>query len=1804
MAINDPIYIDGLNANPSPQQSIDPVTPPEDSLISIDTQSYNNSPVLTPEVAERRAGKFKYGLDEILNKSQEQIFQNINDGEENDIRVQAAGAVDEKKLLETQKVIQQVTENKGKPLTFEEADGLVQIIAHMSKKTDPASVLEEAYGKQFMATLDRTAEQNPDNVLTEAKRINPEVIATAMQEKSTLVTKREFAQSLVENIEGEIANQGWVPFLADAAKGFVPGYNDVKLRGNADVGIFAGIGLGQNLEEQRKSLLRLPFEDYKIKLNEIATKLRADNPQIAAEFVKSVVGMSSDDVFLQTGGSAVDLATSGYGKAGIKAAGGVRGIARRLGTSQADKTLSDALKATDDMSKAAANPDISRSGIHAAAGDLKESAVVKATGNIAGDLVPDSPVATKHALEALPSTLRTDLTDIAANPGRHGQEIVNRISESATKVDSMLTDAIEYGQKIDRLPEVMATENGVRVLIEYIKDAYPSLRNAILDVTRPYREAVSNTYLADMHLGKGDGTYFSSRTVAENFIKYHGIKGDILEGTDTARKASQDVFYVPRKAIEKNEDFGYAFKDGKVHFYKDAANQVTIDHSITPKEGYVPVTVDDRGRLNVGKTSYQEKLDQIAIQVDGEIFTGKSPREALDKYNQAYGRKNDPKKFQEGYVTSDGRFVTSPELPDMARQRTSVEQQGLGYYIKVTKPLNETDKVIRDLIAETKNTQIPDSKLNQFINGFREGGGGKIRTPQDVLSRAEMNNRITAVEAPKLYFELMKENAKEIRSLFNSRFLPAGRKRWEDFMRVVEAAQDIPDPLLPKNKGYFFKDPAEFENYYQTNMGYLPDQGTIAAYFEFKRGMEVDRIFRNIAEHRNQQRLGAETHAIIGNGVDGKPIKSAEFSGVEHKQFPSGSTDNIVVMGDKMGEEKLYDVSKMNTKQKKDFDDGIKSGAYRLIEMFNPELRELNGFGDIIGDARVRYVLTKTAESRELDWNHIPRRGGGHLQYDYDHYIKQANVRYDNVGNKYWYEGDTTLMPIQIRAMGSKVAGHLDEVRKLLKGENEEAARLYSNKNLHIDWDTVKGWFSEGKDETGKFRAARLNLDERIQVVSKNKSIMQVDKELERKYGVNSTNFKNGTKEGSLARLNQVEFSGERDSWDVFTLEDKGSRGKPLYQIAPAKTVDPITTMNRGLQRIAHSNFMDDYKTMSVEHWLKQASKYLDASDSEIWGSPYFHYNQPKWKGDVPEEIKGSLLASKYHTDQLVGTPSATEASLHSGVQKLQDMLYNKVSPKATVPSWLLPTLKDPLAFGRSIAFDFKLGLFNLPQFIVQANNYANIYGIAGHRYATPGAYAAQLHFWSRVNSNENIMKWMDEMASKLDVPGASKWKPGEFLEAKRELDLTGFGKTGGEYAALDNPNSTKVVGNAIDTFLDWGRTPFKLGEENAKYGAWYTAFKEFRDKNPVGAISQADRSEILRRADLLNVNMSRASSSAIHQGIWSVPTQFYTYQIRLLEMFLGNRITGEERMRMFKVNALLYGVPMAGGLTGLPVADWLNQKALENGYVVGDNYFHDMLMQGVPSAIGAIVTGEGDPKKGINFDFGNRFGTKGLEMLGGMGEAKPMLDMLGGPLWSIIKGTVEQSDGFTRAMISMMKGDGDVFPMTTEDIVDVFKEISTVNTAWRTLAAINTGRWISKKEAYLTDTSGASAVFSAITGLKDQRINDLTTMSNSIKQQGEYEKAVEKQFLQEYRRGVLAQKDNNTEQAQKFFTRAQAWLAVGGYREDRVSSLLQKAISENQSVLEKVSFDFYVKKAPQSKIDARREGMKKLENIKERQEN
>src|SRR6266481_1500036 len=65
----------------------------------------DSPPTYSPETLESRSTRFKYGLGDLLQKTKDDIYQNLQDGKEGELRTQAASMIDERKRQATEKLI-------------------------------------------------------------------------------------------------------------------------------------------------------------------------------------------------------------------------------------------------------------------------------------------------------------------------------------------------------------------------------------------------------------------------------------------------------------------------------------------------------------------------------------------------------------------------------------------------------------------------------------------------------------------------------------------------------------------------------------------------------------------------------------------------------------------------------------------------------------------------------------------------------------------------------------------------------------------------------------------------------------------------------------------------------------------------------------------------------------------------------------------------------------------------------------------------------------------------------------------------------------------------------------------------------------------------------------------------------------------------------------------------------------------------------------------------------------------------------------------------------------------------------------------------------------------------------------------------------------------------------------------------------------------------------------------------------------------------------------------------------------------
>lgn len=1175
--------------------------------------------------------------------------------------------------------------------------------------------------------------------------------------------------------------------------------------------------------------------------------------------------------------------------------------------------------------------------------------------------------------------------------------------------------------------------------------------------------------------------------------------------------------------------------------------------------------------------------------------------------------------------------------------------QGLGYAIEIKGvKMDETASAIREnIVTPTRKESISpslreeDALLSRYIPFL-----DYIRSPEDTLSaeqralrkvgtypQAELR-RVAIQEA-----EIIRDLARGIKRfdgegnpLAIPRYFPGisglvNKHKWNDFKRILDLARNTPDPVTQR-MGYFASNPHELQDQYLTHIGRIPTFEEQRAYFANKRLVEYDRMLRTISMYRNKARLGVENYQVISYGAkpkapEGVPlighnggppltpqefgeIRSVPFDGVARDYLPSKG--NLLVMGDDVGGSKVYQLDSKLPKDKRKWESEIESGKSVLVELYDPESRPFNGFVDG-GNSHIRYVLMKNFERNPLSWHdQVNRIGGGHFVWEYDHYIKQANVVHEEVNGKHTfrYEGDTVVIPVLNRAEGRQFSQTLNEIRLLLKEKKtEEAAQLGKQLPHPFTYEKFKEGFYPHKDANGTVHPPRFHFDEPFHVVPANRAIIEMDNSLARRYPEN--NWRDGTREG-MARNFQVEYTRQRDSYEMFgPVKNRGTRASPVWNIEPGRMLDPIVTANRALNRIIGSAFMEDYKASAVESWLREARPYLDAKPWEIEASPYHYFYNPEFLKGTPPEIRYPLLANRFKIRQLVGIPNDLERYLYSTTQALYDAAYLKeagfgnrvaaVAGKALTvidPLWKINWLKDPVRVIRTMTFDMLMGLFSIPQFFVQQMTWVNVIAVSP-RSAESAVMASLFQQWTRWNRTPEVLKKLDDVAVKMGIlfPGARKFKPGEFMEANELLNRSGFGVVGGEFTMLDNNRVSNIIQNGMDRYADWSRFFFKEGERSPRYGAWFTAYLEYREANPTKKITPAEASKILDRADFLYNNMSVASHSVLHTGPLALATQFYQYQIRLAEILTSKRLAGGlgdtkaernlTRMRLILANAAMFGVPGAVGISMLPIGDWLRGKAIEHGYQPNQLAALDLAMNGIPAWAMSMATG-------TVYNFGGRYGNQGPTFIKDIVNGEASIYRIGaGASANVLFNTFgPNKEGLVDAFMAVARGDLDKYPPKWQDVIKFVSEVKSVSATQQLYIALTTGEWVNKNKEFIENVSAKEAWFRYVSGLRSQQEADVWPMNNNIKERTDVEQKALKRFKEEANLALIAHANNDPQGRDDHWSRALAPLIAIKMDPDKINHALAEIKRENASLIDRTNFKFFV--APQTPKPAGKE--------------
>lgn len=986
-----------------------------------------------------------------------------------------------------------------------------------------------------------------------------------------------------------------------------------------------------------------------------------------------------------------------------------------------------------------------------------------------------------------------------------------------------------------------------------------------------------------------------------------------------------------------------------------------------------------------------------------------------------------------------------------------VVQKGQGFQIEILKTVDET-RIANDIRLGTSQ-RTPESLANTF--------GGLARSPDYLLSEQNIAQRSVAVTSA----EFLKDVFQEIAAPFQR--LPS------------KELSELQDLMVDNRQAIkYYDNYGQFEDAFFSRFKKNPTEGQADTYFAYVQINDLDMMVRDLDVYKQKARLGLERITI--KDVDQEIV----FDGKVVDNLPHGSQNpfRVSIIGDD-GKVSKSIYSKHFTDKDKLLVDTLRGQGYKIIQVADQALEMT---GDFVG-----FVLAKEFKRDRVGLGNFERKAGGHRVHLYPFYLKQG--RFSGRSGENLYKGDLTLFNFRTSKEAEESLGILEEFRKKFNANDPGAMKYLRDTLPGVDMKAMAAMIKEGR------------IDLKIPFVVTKRGTRTLDTGA---YSSLQNLVDLSKNEHNLSNQVRGRYLGERSESDLATIR---SEEGTVFQVEDAPYLSPLETLRMSSANMLSVRVMDDYTVSTRQNFLREFGDILEGTKEEQMSSGIDILVNPKFKPGVDKARQAFATNVSRAYNQFMNTPSVFDMKLESAKEKILASVMPKFGPRGQrwVEKRMLNKTTDPGVFLRSVAFDFKLGLYNIKQFFVQANSMVNITAIAGVNGMKGGVMYPLIRTALLTNSKDNLAR-IGKIAENIGMMPAK-----DFEESLNLLKKSGWNNIGGDVAFLDDIASPEIRKGAfrqgVGSVLQWGRTPFQEGERMVRLAAWQAAYLERKSLKKGAALSKQDETAILLRAKNLTGNMTRESNAAWQKGYPAVITQFFGYQARIAEQFIGKKLTGAEKLRLFTAYSAVYGTPVAmGAVAGvIPVRDIIRDQLYSNG-VNPDDTALEPFIDGFASSMIEYITG-------ADLNIAGRYGPGGLPTLYDMIRGdKSTADLLLGASGGIAVTTFTDSIPMLRGMYSeWMDYEGGMYNLTKEDFFQPIRNVSFADDMFKLWEVYNVGVWASKNGNNLTEMSIPEAYMAVITGLQPGRLEDSFSQMRGTKMIKDYKLAVQKEVIQEYRRAM-----------------------------------------------------------------------------------
>lgn len=577
-----------------------------------------------------------------------------------------------------------------------------------------------------------------------------------------------------------------------------------------------------------------------------------------------------------------------------------------------------------------------------------------------------------------------------------------------------------------------------------------------------------------------------------------------------------------------------------------------------------------------------------------------------------------------------------------------------------------------------------------------------------------------------------------------------------------------------------------------------------------------------------------------------------------------------------------------------------------------------------------------------------------------------------------------------------------------------------------------------------------------------------------------------------------------------------------------APTLDPFETVDRALTNIANITSFSDYKMSSIERWVKQYGRYTNLGSTEASDMVVFR------DGILDKTNDRIFQAAKAQRDIIrrnLGWKSDFDLQVEQFTRRLHEWVYDAAGAEAgtrrakaldTITDWW--DNKNPVMALRGLAFDMKLGLFNVAQLPLQigtamsATMLSPVHGMHGWLTLIP------LRGYLTRSGTEHMLNTLTERGLHKAAGFGSE---AEFKEMFRSAKRSGFFNIGGSHQLINDygPNaSISNFGRNIDKVREAGRFFFNEAEMWNRGVAWHIAWKEVKAANPGMSFKSPDfLRKVAGRAEDYSFQMSETSGAVWQKGLMSVPTQFWAYQARMIEALLGKTFTTEQKLRLMVGQTFLWG---SAGLPFLPWAFDQYKKANAPEVVTGESFdsFFKVADRGLLDW--AIYN-----MSGVDAQLGEKYGTGSwisdtISDIFGMGEygEKSPAEMVGGATFNIM---VESSKTFLDVFHHMFAESGsEGVPPKPEAFKRLAMNITTASNAIKAYHLFNYGTYLSNKGNTVAAGLPSETGYAALLGFQPGQYDAVETMMSYRNNQQEIVNDAAS-IVSQYRTRMINEPDN-----------------------------------------------------------------------------